>query len=149
MRPSTSKVIGQCTDPYRGCIVSTMVLADWELSSVACDSISVFLSHICGRTKRWPSILNLRVAIVQFEHDNNNVSFFYFFFFFSFVIYIYIYKSYSYHEWKNAAAVIKRLPKARVGGEKRKREKRRCQKYPMRSSHERTSCRFDSGAFSS
>lgn len=148
MRPSTSKVIGQCTDPYRGCIVSTMVLADWELSSVACDSISVFLSHICGRTKRWPSILNLRVAIVQFEHDNNNVSFFYFFFFF-FLLYTYIYIKAILIEWKNAAAVIKRLPKARVGGEKRKREKRRCQKYPMRSSHERTSCRFDSGAFSS
>lgn len=38
---------------------------------------------------------------------------------------------------KNAAAAMKRLPKARVRGGKRKREKRRRQKYQTRSSHTR------------
>lgn len=140
MRPSTSEVIGQCTDPYRGCIVSTMVLVDWELSNVACDSISVFLSHICGRTKRWPSILNLRghrpirarLAIITFL----------FLFFFVFVKYIYIYINYFYRVEK-CGCRYKTAPQSESRRRKEKKGKRdECQKYPMRSSHERTAVPF-------
>ena len=133
MQPSTSDVIGQCTDPYRGCIVSTMVPSDWDLSNVPCDSISVFSSHIYGRTKRhgvywgsWPS----SNRDTSWTNTNNDVK--------------------EKKGWKkedifirrassgkNAAAAMKRLPKARVRGGKRKREKRRRQKYQTRSSHTR------------
>lgn len=112
------RVIGQCTDPYRGCIVSTMVLGDWELSNVACDSISVFLSHICGRTKRWPSILNLR-GHSPIRARLTIITFLFLFFF----LYTYIYKSYFYRVEK-CGCRYKMAPQSESRRRKEKKGKR-------------------------
>ena len=139
MQPSTSEVIGQCTDPYRGCIVSTTVPS--RLRALECRlwfDISILVAYLLAhrdvqsvrvcvvaivQSQQWWSIrimmLNKRETknIIKNRKKED----------------IFVRRA---SNGKNATATLKRFPKAEVRKEK-KGDERRCQKYLTHSLHER------------